>query len=103
MLKENIESRNLKNVLLNGSFMNFINMNYDLIFIDPPWGGPNYKLETSLRLYLDNKRLRDITKILKEKDKIVMWKLPFNYDLSDFKKFNYQIHNIKNYFIIIID
>ena len=103
MLKENIESRNLKNVLLNGSFMNFINMNYDLIFIDPPCGGPNYKLEPSLRLYIDNKRLRDITKILKEREKIVIWKLPFNYDLSDFKKFNYQIHNIKNYFIIIID
>lgn len=103
LLKENIESRNLKNILLCGNFMNYINMNYDLIFIDPPWGGPNYKFENSIKLNIDNKKLREITKILKEKDKIVMWKLPFNYDLNDFKKFNYQIHNIKNYLIIIIE
>lgn len=103
LLRENIESRNLKNILLNGNFMNYLNMNYDLIFIDPPWGGPNYKWEQKIRLYMDNKRLRDITKMLKERDKIVIWKLPYNYDLSDFKRFNYQINYIKNYLIIIIE
>jgi uncharacterized protein YvpB len=47
--------------------------------------------------------LKNITQILKEKDKIIVWKLPFNYDLKEFSKFNYQIHKIKNYLIIIID
>lgn len=102
MLKENIESRNLKNILINGNFMNFINMNYDLIFIDPPWGGPNYKFEKKIKLSINNISLKEVTSILKNKDKIVIWKLPFNYELKEFDKFNYQIHNIKNYLILII-
>jgi len=102
LLKENLESRNLKNILINGNFMNFINMNYDLIFIDPPWGGPNYKFEKKIKLSLNNISLKEVTSILKIKDKIVIWKLPYNYELKEFDKFNYQIHNIKNYLILII-
>ena len=62
-----------------------------------------YKFEKSIRIHMDNKSLKDITKILKEKDKIVVFKLPFNYDLNEFKKYNYQIYQIKNYLILIID
>jgi hypothetical protein len=47
--------------------------------------------------------LKEVTTILRNKDKIVVWKLPFNYDLTEFYKFNYQIHNIKNYLILIIE
>jgi len=103
LLKENIESNNLKNILINGNFMNYINMNYELIFIDPPWGGPSYKYESKIKLKIDTFNLKEITRILKNKDKIIVWKLPFNYDLSEFEKFNYQIHTIKNYLIIIVE
>jgi len=103
LLKENIESRNLKNILLNGSFMNYLNMDYDLTFIDPPWGGPNYKYQNKIRLTLDGISLKEVSRILKNKDKIIVWKLPFNYDLIEFEKFNYQIHHIKNYLIIIME
>jgi len=103
LLKENIELRNLKNILINGTFMNYTNMNYDLIFLDPPWGGPNYKYEKKINLNLDGIKIREVTKYLKNKDKIIVWKLPFNYDLNEFDKFNYQIHHIKNYLILIIE
>ena len=103
LLKENLEVHKVNNMVFNGNFLNYINMNYDLILIDPPWGGPNYKFEKSIRIHMDNKSLKDITKILKEKDKIVVFKLPFNYDLNEFKKYNYQIYQIKNYLILIID
>lgn len=103
MLKENINTFKLNNILLIGNFINFINMDYDLIFIDPPWGGPNYKFEKSTKFGINNTSLREVTKILKNKDKIIIWKLPFNYDLSEFDKFNYEIHNIKNYLILIIE
>jgi hypothetical protein len=52
---------------------------------------------------MNNKSLGELSKILKEKGKIIVWKLPFNYDLDDFISFNYQIHKISNYIIIIID
>jgi len=103
MLKENIKAHKLNNVLLYGNFMNFINMDYDLIFLDPPWGGPNYKYEKTTHFGINNTSLKEITKLLKSNNKIIIWKLPFNYNLNEFNKFNYQIHQIKNYFILIIE
>ena len=102
-LKENLKKYQVNNQIFNGNFLDFINMDYDLIFIDPPWGGPKYKLEKSIKLTMGTKSLNQITKKLKENNKIVVWKLPFNYDLSDFNNFNYQINKIKNYLIIIIE
>ena len=103
LLKENLELYQVKNIAICGNFLNFINMDYDVIFIDPPWGGPNYKFEQSITIHIDNKSLKDIINMLKEKGKIVIFKLPFNYDITEFNKYDYQIHQIKNYLIIIIE
>jgi 16S rRNA G966 N2-methylase RsmD len=83
--------------------MDHLNLNYDLIFLDPPWGGPSYKFKKKLRIEMNNKSLAEISKTLKENNKIIVWKLPYNYDLSDFTNLNYQIHKVSNYLIIIID
>lgn len=103
-LTENIKNLNLDVKLINGNVLECLNTeSYDLIFLDPPWGGPSYKYEKSLSLSLDSKPLSDIVKELKQQNKIIALKLPFNYNMNDFSKFNYQIHNIKNYLIVIID
>jgi len=103
LLKENLQKYKVNNLTFNGNFLDYINMDYDLIFIDPPWGGPNYKLYKSIKLLMNNSNLTQITQKLRDKEKIVVWKLPYNYDLNDFNNFNYQIHKIKNYLIIIIE
>ena len=103
-LKENINSLKLDVKLINGNVLDYIKSEiFDVIFLDPPWGGPNYKFEKSLSLTLDNKPLIDVVKDLKNNNKIIVMKLPFNYNMNDFSKFNYQKHNIKNYLIVIID
>jgi 16S rRNA G966 N2-methylase RsmD len=103
-LKENINSLKLNVKLINGNVLDYIKTEvFDVIFLDPPWGGPNYKFEKTLSLTLDNKSLIDVVKELKENNKIIVMKLPFNYNMNDFSKFNYQKHNIKNYLIVIID
>lgn len=103
-LKENINSLNLNVKLINGNVLDYIKTEiYDIIFLDPPWGGPNYKYEKFISLTLDDKPLNEIIKELKENNKIIVMKLPFNYNMNDFNKFNYQKHNIKNYLIVIID
>lgn len=104
LLKENIDmfDLNSKIVTYNDNFTNHLNDTYDLIFLDPPWGGPKYKYEKNLRLKIDDQKMYDIVKNLRELNKIIVLKLPFNYDLSEFSGFNYEIHNIKNYLIIII-
>jgi len=101
-LQKNIEIFNINAKLYDDDMLNHLNDDYDLIFIDPPWGGPNYKLEKSISLSLGNIKLNDLTKILRDKNKIIVYKLPFNYNLSEFSLYNYEIHKIKNYLIIII-
>jgi predicted RNA methylase len=104
-LVENIKNANLNIELINCSVIDYIKNNnetFDLIFLDPPWGGPNYKYEKSLSLSLDTIPLCKIITDLKLLKKIIVLKLPFNYNLNEFSKFNYQIYNIKNYLIVVI-
>jgi 16S rRNA G966 N2-methylase RsmD len=103
LLCENLSNYNLSNITINGNFMDNIDLDYNLIFIDPPWGGPTYKNEKKIILTLNEKSLKTITQELCDKNKIIVWKLPFNYDLNEFYEFNYEIYNIKNYLIIIIN
>lgn len=102
LLKENINLFNLKIQTYNDDFMNNLNKSFDLIFIDPPWGGPNYKYEKKVNIKINNQNLTKISNIIKSNNKIIVWKLPFNYDLDEFVDFNYEILSIKNYNIIII-
>ena len=57
-LKNNVDVYEYKNVLcINDSSINFNNkflveINPNVIFVDPPWGGNNYKETDSLRLNL---------------------------------------------------
>jgi len=101
-LENNIKVFNINATLYNDDMLNHLNNDYDLIFIDPPWGGPNYKLEKLISLSLGNIKLKDLTQKIRELNKIIVYKLPFNYNLNEFSIYNYEIHKIKNYLIIII-
>jgi 16S rRNA G966 N2-methylase RsmD len=101
-LENNIKVFNINATLYNDNMLNHLNNDYDLIFIDPPWGGPNYKLEKLISLSLGNIKLKDLTQKIRELNKIIVYKLPFNYNLNEFSIYNYEIHKIKNYLIIII-
>ena len=56
----------------------------DIIFFDPPWGGPNYKYHKSLRLCFDNVPIEELAeKILNRNHaNMLVIKLPINYDFS---------------------
>lgn len=89
-LQNNINNYNYKNIILfNDDSTNLIKkLQYqiDAVFIDPPWGGPNYKKEDNLEIKLGSYKLDEIINILKNfsyknnKIKLVIFKLPFNYD-----------------------
>jgi 16S rRNA G966 N2-methylase RsmD len=106
LLKENLEIFNLKNTIICGDFLEHINSidnMYDLVFVDPPWGGPLYKLKKTVNIVINNITLSNITKKFLDNNKIVVLKLPFNYDINEFKDFNHNIINIRNYLIIIVN
>lgn len=108
MLINNINLYNLKNIKsLNINSIEYLYKhynNYNIFFFDPPWGGPSYKKKPSISLQLGSTSLLDIALYLKEhtKDKLLVYKLPFNYNFNEFYEFNYKLCKIKNYYIIII-
>ncbi len=75
--------------IINGDCMEYLTSNYDVYFIDPPWGGPEYKNNETLELYLSDIPLLDIIKKIPQ-NKLIILKLPFNYNIDLFK-YNFNI------------
>jgi hypothetical protein len=65
--------------------------NYDIYFIDPPWGGKKYINEKKMMLELSGKKIYDIINdIMLTKYKGIFVKVPRNFD---FELFNEKIKN----------
>ena len=108
MLVNNINQYNLKNITkLNTDSINYLFKNYnkfDVYFFDPPWGGPTYKKYKKLSLKIGNKSLLEIAQYLKTKvsDKLLIYKIPYNYDFNEFFEFDYKLYKVNKYNIIIL-
>ena len=81
-LQNNIKIYNLNNVkFYNEDYLNIHDKLYnDIVFIDPPWGGKNYKTIPNLKLTLSNIPIEDLC--IKLKTRMIILKLPFNYDFD---------------------
>lgn len=118
-LKNNIKVYDIDNVIcINGDSTKLINKitNYDILYIDPPWGGRNYKKYDKLRLKIGNYELESFiincfTNNIKEEPKIsipklIVLKLPYNYDISYLHSklilFDTYIYNLKKMKIVIV-
>jgi 16S rRNA G966 N2-methylase RsmD len=81
--------------------INIVNANYlnvwntvgpqNVIIIDPPWGGMDYKKQKNLKLYLKDKdgikvELMDIIEMIMKKSEVLIIRVPYNYDKSRFHK-----------------
>jgi predicted RNA methylase len=87
-LKNNVEVYDLKNVTLHlGDATKLFNKKVDFLYIDPPWGGPDYKDKKKLVLKFGSDDLNVyLTTILQQewKPKYIFLKLPSNYDFETF-------------------
>ena len=97
ILINNLDVYNLKNVkTYNDDYLNILDkLKQDVVFIDPPWGGINYKKATNLNLYLGKKKLEQVIDLLKNKCKAIVCKVPFNYNfhsLFKYGKYSKKIH-----------
>lgn len=105
MLKSNMNNYKFNNYIIhNINSLDNITKDIDVYFFDPPWGGPEYKNEVNLRLTLGNNSLKniiiDIFKV--NTDALIGFKLPFNYDISEFDNWTIKQINIKNIKIVLI-
>jgi len=64
---------------------------YDIAFIDPPWGGMNYRDQGEYELYLGSKSLSELLIEMEGKPKYIILKVPHNYNaklLNKISKYN---------------
>lgn len=97
--KNNLNVYNISNVnLIHSNYLNIMKkLKQDIIFLDPPWGGPSYKKFEKLPLYLGTKRLdKIIFNIIQLKIcKIIGIKIPYNFDINSFYEYiHYKLINI---------
>jgi 16S rRNA G966 N2-methylase RsmD len=71
-------------------------INFDVVFFDPPWGGPDYKLQKSINLYINNINIYDIIEHLYNYKnlKIICLKAPRNFLIKYDISWNLKIYNI---------
>ncbi len=100
ILKKNLSKYPFNNYeLINDNSININNI-YDVYFIDPPWGGPDYKKTLNIELYLSNIKLSEFILML-PKNKLIVLKLPFNYNMNAINKDNIIKKIIINNIIIL--
>jgi 16S rRNA G966 N2-methylase RsmD len=109
-LTNNVQVYGFNNVTLhNADSVELFNWNTHVLYIDPPWGGKEYKKHTKLDLFMSNKRLDCwLEEILSRKNRpnYIILKLPSNYN---FNRLNFLInvdfirpYQIRSYIIVII-
>lgn len=110
MLCNNVTMCNYKNVtFINGDYVNVMyDLRQDIVFIDPPWGGRNYKNYDSILLKLSEIDIEEICYDLILRNNIVVLKLPLNYNFSKiYKKTNNRLikvftHKLKKMYIVVL-
>lgn len=101
ILKNNLSCYSFSNyTLVCGNSLDYIDPSFDVYFIDPPWGGPSYKKHTSLELNLSDIKLNDVISLIPI-NKLIVLKLPFNYNINQFNKYK-TIRKIEMKNIIIL-
>jgi len=106
ILTKNIQCYGYKDTkiqLINDNCLKYFKHDYDVFFIDPPWGGPKYKKNNNLKLYLSDMDISDIL-LLIAKNKLVVLKIPYNYNYKYIDE-KYKIEHImklKNMIILFI-
>jgi len=85
-LQHNMTALNVTNVQsIGGDALDICTrLTQDVIFIDPPWGGPEYKNVPCLSLYLSGIPLRDVCRWMHPHANYIVIKVPTNFDEAQF-------------------
>lgn len=109
-LSNNVNVYGYNNITLyHADAVNAYNWNTNVLYIDPPWGGKDYRKNKNLDLFLSGKRLDCwLEEILSRKNRpqYMILKLPANYN---FNRLNFLInvdnirpYQIRSYVLVII-
>lgn len=94
ILENNINNLEINNIeLINNDFLDSIKnniktKNYNILFLDPPWGGPNYKNLKNIDLFITNNNeekinIKDIINSYYNRFNYIILKSPTNLNLNE--------------------
>lgn len=122
-LVHNMKQYEKTNILFyNDNYLNIIHkLKQHIVFIDPPWGGPIYKSQYKMDIMIqqdqkEKEEKEEIKEVIKEvrldemidtifldsMTKMIVYKLPTNHNIDNFKKYNYKMMCLKNMILIMI-
>ena len=110
-LIHNMKEYEKTNILFyNDNYLNLIHkLKQNIVFIDPPWGGPIYKSQYKMDIMIQTDGLVEIKldemigDIFKDElTKMIVYKLPINHNIDNFKKYKYRMMCLKNMLLIMI-
>ena len=103
----------------NDNYLNLIHkLKQHIVFIDPPWGGPIYKSQYKMDIMIQKDKvnlenaneqpeeikldemINDI--FTDEMTKMIIYKLPINHNIDNFKKYKYRMMCLKNMLLIMV-
>ena len=104
MLKNNLNlSKYLNYDIYNDDYLNLCDkIKQDVIFIDPPWGGKDYKLKQNIELELSNIKLDMLINILKHFAVLIVLKLPLNYNIDSINEPNKKVYVLNKMMILVV-
>lgn len=98
------ECRNVST--LNIDYMNiFTHIKQDVIFLDPPWGGKQYKEQEEIDILIGNVQLHDFCKKIVQNYlcKLIVLKLPTNFNLDKLSGFRkVKVYDLKKMLVVLI-
>lgn len=83
----NVFEKSNINTILGDIIIIIENLIQDVIYIDAPWGGRDYKKNDKMKLYLGDLEILDFYKKYKNKAKLFIFKVPYNYDFDYLKNY----------------
>lgn len=106
-LRNNIQLYDLDNVQIINEDYTKLNLDQDILFVDPPWGGSSYKEQQNIKLSLGNISIESICNNASYNTKLIVLKLPINYDINYLMKAiifrKITVVNLKKMLIILIE
>lgn len=66
-------------------------IHYDIMFFDPPWGGPEYKSHKKIMLFLQEISMVHLLDIVRNKTRYYVLKVPLNFDTHSLKEAIYNL------------
>ena len=109
-LKHNVKEFKLKNVKLHhGDSTKIFNWKTDVLYLDPPWGGPDYKDKENLDLFMGSERIDEYLADIIDEDwrpAYICLKLPRNYNFNRLKELDVKAYHkfaIRGFFLVCLE